>query len=498
MSAVEAVEDRGAERSEAEGPWRLPEGWASVPISTIANLRSEKADPRIVGHLPFVGMDDIEPDGMNIVRTRPFQEMRSAGNRFYPGDLLYGRLRPYLNKTAIADQEGACSGELLVIRPTPAIDTRYLQYFMHGRRFVGWVTASTSGDRPRISFETAACFVLPLAPLVEQRRIVARIDALFAEIEEGDQALRTARDGLEVLRRALLKAAVTGELTRDWRERNKLGETGQDLVDRIRAENANEATSTGRGPHVRHPEPDQALNLFELPGGWAWARLGELTSDMEYGTSEKCAYEFDGLPVLRMGNIDFGRLDYEDLKFAPASSNVPILKDGDVLFNRTNSAELVGKSAVFRGERNPCSFASYLIKIRFDRVLPDLIVSWINSPFGRSWITMEKSQQVGQANLSGGKLKALPVPVPPTAEASVIVRRLSDARSAMSDTLALLDAEAADAARLRQSVLKAAFEGRLVPQDPADEPAAALLARLKSSSGPAPRRAGRRRNARVP
>src|SRR5208283_2119744 len=103
-----------------------------------------------------------------------------AGNRFYPGDVLYGRLRPYLNKTAIANAEGACSGELLVLVPMPAIDARYLQYFLHSRRFVGLVSATTSGDRPRVSFETITAFAIPLAPFPEQRRIVARIDALFA------------------------------------------------------------------------------------------------------------------------------------------------------------------------------------------------------------------------------------------------------------------------------------------------------------------------------
>ena len=209
------------------------EGWVILPINMVVGLRREKSDPRLEGALPFVGMDDIEPHGLKVLRTRPFAEMRSLGNRFRAGDVLYGRLRPYLNKTAVADGNGACSGELLVFEPTPAIEARYLQYYLHSQRFVGWISATTSGDRPRVGFETIAGFAIPLAPLPEQRRIVARIDALFAEIAEGEAALADARKGLEIFRRALLKAAVSGELTRDWRETNPASETGGELLLRI-------------------------------------------------------------------------------------------------------------------------------------------------------------------------------------------------------------------------------------------------------------------------
>jgi hypothetical protein len=172
------------------------EGWVILPINMVVGLRRQKTDPRSDGALPFVGMDDIEPHGLKVLRTRPFAEMRSLGNRFRSGDLLYGRLRPYLNKTAVAVGDGACSGELRVLEPTPALDARYLQYYLHSQRFVGWVSATTSGDRPRVGFETLAGFAIPLVPLPEQRRIVARIDALFTEIAEGEAALAEARKGL--------------------------------------------------------------------------------------------------------------------------------------------------------------------------------------------------------------------------------------------------------------------------------------------------------------
>lgn len=117
----------------------------------------------------------------------------------------------------------------------------------------------------------------------------------------------------------------------------------------------------------------------------------------------------------------------------------------------------------------------------------------VNTGAGRKHIAANIKTTAGQQGLSGESLKATPIPIPPPAEADEIVRRVSDALSATADTLALLDAEAADAARLKQSILKAAFEGRLVPQDPADEPASALLARLMTTGSTVRARRGRAR-----
>jgi type I restriction enzyme S subunit len=332
--------------------------------------------------------------------------------------------------------------------------------------------------------------VFPLAPLPEQRRIVARIDGLFAEIAEGEAALAAARKGLETFRRALLKAAVSGKLTKDWRAENPPTETGHDLLARIAKTRVAKASATRRGRGSAEIVSIDVDAMPKLPKEWAWAMLGETVAEMEYGTSEKCDPHFGGIPVLRMGNVNFGSLDYSTLKFAPPNVPVPLLKDGDLIFNRTNSAELVGKTAVYRSELSPCSIASYLIRVRFEEIQPDFASAWINSIFGRIWIAAHKSQQVGQANLSGGTLKGMPIPIPPPAESAEILRRVSDALAAVADVQALLDAEAADAARLKQSILKAAFEGRLSFQDSADEPAHAMLARLRAAETSPPRRRG--------
>ena len=135
----------------------------------------------------------------------------------------------------MAEFDGACSGELLALRPSPNLHARYLAYLLHGRTFVQYASHAVTGDRPRIDFDEIARFELPLPPIDVQARIIARIDALFDEIDEGERALAAAREGVETYRKSLLKAAVTGELTADWRRAYPPTETGHDLLSRILA-----------------------------------------------------------------------------------------------------------------------------------------------------------------------------------------------------------------------------------------------------------------------
>ncbi|MCA0401982.1 MAG: restriction endonuclease subunit S [Proteobacteria bacterium] len=298
--------------NESEGPWELPEGWAWTQLGGIADLRGEKVEPQSEPNLPFVGMDDIEAHGTKIVQTRPFGTMKSAGNRFQKNDVLYGRLRPYLNKTALAPEGGACSGELLAITPSCAVSPKYLQLFMHARRFVNKAMSTVSGDRPRIDFATIAAFDFPLAPLAEQRRIVARVDQLFAEIAEGEAALEAARKGLDTFRRALLKAAVTGDLTKEWRETNPVTETGHDLLARIRAERAAKGQTKGRGKRSPDAPPLDTAALPQLPEGWAWGTLGELLSHLTSGSRDWAEYYDRGSKVFVMAqNVRPGRYNHD-------------------------------------------------------------------------------------------------------------------------------------------------------------------------------------------
>lgn len=228
----------------------------------------------------------------------------------------------------------------------------------------------------------------------------------------------------------------------------------------------------------------------KLPAGWAWATVDEFASLVQYGSSAKASEEQGGVPILRMGNIVDGRLDTTALKFLPAEHpEFPelLLEPGDVLFNRTNSAELVGKTAVYGGAPSPCSFASYLIRVRLKPPCAPSYLSWyINSVSGRQWIASVVNQQVGQANVNGSKLRALRIPLPPRAEQDRIVGEIDKQFSRIDAGVAALRRIQANLKRHRAAILKAACEGRLVPTEAelaraegrSYEPAEKLLERI--------------------
>lgn len=164
--------------------------------------------------------------------------------------------------------------------------------------------------------------------------------------------------------------------------------------------------SPGQRPGSDAPQilsPEGAGQPNDLPKGWQMLTVGEMTEEMQYGSSAKTSEDSSGVPVLRMGNIKEGSLVLDSLKYLPRNHpEFPdlLLRDGDLLFNRTNSAELVGKSAVYRGNPETCSCASYLIRVQLKpEFVPEYVANYLNSPFGRQWIASVVSQQVGQANV---------------------------------------------------------------------------------------------------
>ncbi|MGI8513671.1 MAG: restriction endonuclease subunit S [Acidimicrobiia bacterium] len=297
----------------------------------------------------------------------------------------------------------------------------------------------------------------------EQQRIVEVIEEQFSRLDAGVESLQRAKRNLTRLRASLLSAAVEGRLGAS----QSSDETANGLPDYVRSTSIQSRLS-GRQGNSRKPQPPPETTAvsLSLPTGWQWVSIDQIASRIEYGTSTKAGSDSTGgVPVLRMGNIVEGTIDFSRLKFLPAEhpdSSRFVLEPGDLLFNRTNSPELVGKSAVFQASHMSATFASYLIRVQFlPGVVPHYVAYVINSPFGRSYIARVRSQQVGQANVNGSKLAAFPVPLPPTSEQHRIVAEVERQFSIIDAMAKTIDAGLQRVGALRQSILSKAFSGRL-------------------------------------
>ena len=433
--------------------------------------------------------------------------MRSAASQFQPGDVLYGRLRPYLNKVWKADRAGAASAEFIVFPANPNFDSDFLALLLHGGHFVEFAKHAVSGDRPRIDTSEMAPFKFPVPPLAEQPRIASAVNVLFEELDEAEAALARAREGVEQFRASLLHAACTGQLTAAWREANPPTETGADLLRRILAERraawerterarlkAKGTAARGNAWKARYVEPvaPNLTDMPELPGGWAWASLDQLARNSSYGSSVKCDVTAEGLAVLRIPNVQTGAANWSNLKFATEDLGLDekaLLAPGDLLIVRTNgSPTLIGRAGLVETPPpRPSYFASYLIRFRL--AAHSTIQKWVATVFGSGLVRMQVGRfaatSAGQYNISQTNLASFAIPLPPKSEMKIALD-LSNETPLDADDLT----DGITIAALRQSILHTAFTGRLVPQDPTEEPASALLAHLRNTASPARRMRG--------
>lgn len=490
---------------------KLPHGWIAGCLADYVHPRNGRVSPQECPDLPFIGMENVESQSTRIRGSVPASQMKSSAARFLAHDVIYGRLRPYLNKVAQPKFDGLASAEFIVFPCDAIISPLFLKHRLNAADFVSFASHLNEGDRPRVSFDQIGAFPILLPPAREQERIAAKIEELFSELDKGVENLEIAHAQLGTYRLALLTAAFQGKLTASWREgRSEVRESAQAIrarlesvrrqqhdqdLERWRQEIAKWKRGGQRGRKPAKPRATKSLRnlsgteaeiLPALPEGWLWERLGWMTCGVEYGTAAKSA-SIGKVAVLRMGNIQNAKLDWSDLVFTSDEEQIASywLQSGDVLFNRTNSPELVGKTAIYRGEQ-PAIFAGYLIRVNhIPRVVDSQYLNlFLNSHIARVHGNHVKTDGVNQSNINGDKLVNFPFPYCSLDEQKEIVRILDEKLSLIDDMAANIASELRRAQALRQTILARAFAGRLVPQNPSDEPASTLLDRIREDSAP--------------
>ena len=399
-----------------EGRINLPDGWSQCHLSdilaVIRGVTYKKSDARenpdtgLIGILRATNINgELDFDDLVCVPSKYVNDAQ----RLRIGDIVVAASsgsRNVVGKAALLrhDWTGSFGAFCYGLRPVQATDARYVAYFLQTTEYRQRVSELSAGiNINNLQRNHIENMPIRLASLREQRRIVEEIEKQFTRLDAGVAALKRVEVNLKRYKAAVLKAAVEGRLTARWRAEHPNVEPASELLKRIlkerrrRWEDAELAKMLARGKpptderwkkKYRGPIAPNADALPPLPNGWTWATVEQVSHLIQYGSSAKASENAIGVPILRMGNITTdGRIDDADLKYLPAEHEefpALLLADGDLLFNRTNSAELVGKSAVYRGRPDPCSFASYLIRVR---TLPDaasvFVAACVNSSHGR-------------------------------------------------------------------------------------------------------------------
>ena len=403
------------------------------------------------------------------------------------------------------------NGNAMVVQPfnKQLLSLDYLKFVFTNK---GRVQKAISGSaQPQITRTSLSPIRIPLAPLPEQRAIVAKIEELFSELDRGEEDLKKVQEQLKIYRQAVLKKAFEGELTKEWREQQKSLPTADVLLEQIKEErqkhyqlqieNWKKALETWeeKGKKDKKPSKPAKYKLFnspviplklKLPINWFFDCIGNTCTKTEYGTSSKSNTSGD-VPVLRMGNMQDGKIVWEDLKYSSDPDEIKqyLLRDGDVLFNRTNSPELVGKTVQYKGERSAI-FAGYLIRLNhIERIISGAYLNYfLNSHPAKVYGAVVKTDGVNQSNINGEKFSNYPIPICSIKEQHKVVREI-ESRLSVCDSIKASMRECLDKSKaLRQSILKKAFEGTLLSEEEIAackaaqdyEPASVLLERIKA------------------
>ena len=426
--------------------------------------------------------------------------MKSAANVFRGGDVLYGRLRPYLNKVYQPDFDGMCSSEFIVMPETSAVRGNFLKYRMNAGDFVKFSSGLNTGDRPRVDFSQIGEFELSLPPRGEQSRIADTLDELFSDLAAGAVALERTRDKLTLYRSSILKAAVDGALTADWRARHPQVEPASELLTRILVERRHrweqdqlrQFEEKGRVPpknwRAKYKEPvaHAPTGLPDLPDGWCWVSWGQIGFSQNGRPFPSKQYQGSGTKLIRPGNLHMDgqvRWTKKNTRYMPdrylETASTLVVGPGELVINLTAQSlkdDFLGRVCITSRDEL-CLLNQRLARLT-PIVIPSRFMLWVfKSVVFRKFVSALNTGSLIQ-HMFTRQLDEFLFPLPPLPEQEAIVEIVDRQLSVIERLEAEIDSKLKKAQDLRQAILRHAFTGRLVPQNPNDEPASELLKRI--------------------
>lgn len=486
----------------------LPSSWCATTVEAICEpLRygyTAGADP-VANGPKMLRITDIQ-NGQVIWPQVPRCEIETSkldGFLLSPGDIVFARTGGTVGKSFLIraiPEPAVFASYLIKVSPAKGVEPRCLYWFFQSLSYWEQIALKKGGLQGNVNAVTLGSIELPFPPLNEQRRIVEKIEAMFERVEKGVENLRGAKATLALYRQSLLKSAFEGKLTADWRAQNATAlETPKTLLARIQKERETRykaalddwqtALSEWRAGGEVGRKPGKPVRLPEIDVN-AEVSLQHVVLDVSQGWSPKCKNSPSQLDctwaVIKTTAIQPTRFNDAENKELPedmAPREDLELSYGDVLITRAGPRKRVGVACMVKQTRPRLMLCDKAYRLTLDAIFvtPEFVELFLNAPDTQDKLEDLKSGISDSGlNLTQDKFLALPFWLPPKSEQAEITRILDTRLTAADRMEAEIDAALTRADALRQSILRRAFAGNLVPQDPTDEPAPTLLARIKA------------------
>ena len=497
----------------------LPESWILTTVSELGNVvsggtPSTKEPSYWNGEINWISPSDLTGYTNKFIskgaKSITKDGLKNSSAKIMPSGSIHFSSRAPIGYTAISASDMTTNQGFKSLVPATGVFNEYIYYYFKSAKQLA-ETLATGTTFKEISGSAFSKMPVPLAPFNEQHRIVVEIEELFSELDQGIDNLKTAQAQLKVYRQALLKHAFEGKLTAEWRAQNadKL-ESASALQQRIQHarqqsyqqqlaewdasvkvwdENGcvvKKPSKPRKTTELDKPSTEHINRIWNVPNGWEWLQIGEfafVTKLAGFEYTEYVRYSEKGdLPVIKAENAGPNGYRVTQYSYVQSDSVADLtrshLSGGELLMvfvgaGTGNVAMVPSDKKFFLGPNVG------MIRIESDEINPRYVEQFLRSPLGKD-IALASVKAVAQPSISMGTIRQTPVALPTRAEQDEIIYQIETKLSQVDQLDQTITTSLQQAEALRQSILKKAFSGELVPQEPNDEPAAALLARIQA------------------
>jgi len=468
----------------------LPNGWSKAEAGRLFGVvtsgsRGWAEHYSDVGPL-FVRIGNMRDQAIdlslaNVQRVQPPSGAEGARTALRPGDILIS-ITAEIGRVAIVPPdlgEAYVNQHIALARPQNGLCNEFLAWQLAGPGRSKLVALRKGATKAGLSLDDIRRVEVHVAPLNEQRRIVAKLDEVFAQTRAAKARLERLPALIDKLKRSILAAAFRGDLTADWRAANPDVEPASALLERIRAGRQLRQGNSQRRQRMAAPSLPPPLRL---PSGWAWARLDEVARRITDGTHQPPPFTAAGVPFVFVRNIVSGTINLDTGVFISNETHRELtrrcpIEPGDVLYSAVGSYGI----AVLVETPSPFTFQRHIAHIKPEAAIDGSYLRWcLNSPHCRAQAD-SVARGVAQKTVTLGDLSAFTIPVPPASEQVAISAAVNRVFRSVEQLAAKVALAGQRSTAVYEATLQRAFRGELVPQDPADEPAEVLLARLRAA-----------------